>query len=1099
MIHDTENLLEKPTQERGVRAFFLSPWWLAIKVVVLFLLSLLGVPLIALAVLIFRLGYGPLDVSVVAKGFFPVVIMSGQPGKPPAASLTIGRVFLNWNGFHYGLKAPFSIKLVDAKVLDAKGQVVNLIKSSEVSLRLRSLLKGAVSINSINIQGADIHLLRQKNGDFTLDVPGGVADNAPPPKIDFSRFKLVQASDIHAIIRDEALGYSWNVTKLDIKLNALKLQKRIGFVGDINVALNFKDVVPMSFHAHGSAVELTNGETGLKWQISLDPVNPAAFVSVYPQMEGLKSANLPIGFKAEFILAASKDQSQFVLPSSLQATVTVGTGYIQVGDGIIPMIDGATEVEAKLPSTLDGALKVTMKKGLFHLASSKFPQDRAYQLAVKTSGSLSLPNVQESKLIDMMLKLDTPRVDLARIMEYWPRGISQGARDWVEENLVSGQASNFHMDIGLGSHAGWENLDIASLGGHVDAKKVKVYWMRPIPPLEDIQAKMQFVNKNKILITFFHATQIAHPDVKRIGSAGPGKIQFDKGTMEISGLMDKVQTGVVHVPISGDVRDILAILDEPKFHLFSRSAPLPLDHPQGKAKVALFVQLPLVNDIHLKDVKIRADTYLTDVSIQNIVMNRPLEGGNIHLVSTTENLALKGNGKLSGIPSSFSYAMKYAKVPSGSFSQQADVQMRLSRKEVARELPFLHDYIFGNAALSVQYRKYGSGHIDVVMHADLSQANIVTPFWEKPYHVPGTLQAVMHPVESGGNSFDSLIINAPGLRFSGRVMLSSRLPENLVEGDYILDHSQGYIRVAYPVVEGGGQKNGSIHITLNAQHIDASSYLQKDSSKTSSGFDVPPLLTGWPAAPQRPWDINAYTRDFLVEPEKIIRDVRVQVDSDGRRISRIYSNIADAGGMRLLMFRERGFRPLYFQMKDLGHFFGSIDFIKDFRGGPVDIHGYFDDEKPTAPFTGRFNVGPFHMMQAPRSLLLANNLSIYGWLLGPKPPQFDLNHIHAELELNDNIIQLKNGQAGNSSLGATFKGPIDLHKGEITVDGTIVPAFIINTLPGKLPLIGELFSPEEGGGLISATFDVRGPLNDMNVHVHPFSVLLPGILRELIQ
>ena len=46
--------------------------------------------------------------------------------------------------------------------------------------------------------------------------------------------------------------------------------------------------------------------------------------------------------------------------------------------------------------------------------------------------------------------------------------------------------------------------------------------------------------------------------------------------------------------------------------------------------------------------------------------------------------------------------------------------------------------------------------------------------------------------------------------------------------------------------------------------------------------------------------------------------------------------------------------------------------------------------------------------------------------------------------------------------------------GRLELEGTIVPSYLLNSLPGRLPLVGRLFSAEPGGGLLAATFTATG-------------------------
>jgi hypothetical protein len=54
-------------------------------------------------------------------------------------------------------------------------------------------------------------------------------------------------------------------------------------------------------------------------------------------------------------------------------------------------------------------------------------------------------------------------------------------------------------------------------------------------------------------------------------------------------------------------------------------------------------------------------------------------------------------------------------------------------------------------------------------------------------------------------------------------------------------------------------------------------------------------------------------------------------------------------------------------------------------------------------------------------------------------------------------------------------------------------------LLGHLPLVGQVFSPEKGGGVFAARYSVRGKLADPKIGINPFSALTPGFLREIFE
>ena len=74
--------------------------------------------------------------------------------------------------------------------------------------------------------------------------------------------------------------------------------------------------------------------------------------------------------------------------------------------------------------------------------------------------------------------------------------------------------------------------------------------------------------------------------------------------------------------------------------------------------------------------------------------------------------------------------------------------------------------------------------------------------------------------------------------------------------------------------------------------------------------------------------------------------------------------------------------------------------------------------------------------------------------------------------------------------------PIDAR---IDLQGTIVPAYALNSIIGNIPLIGSLLLGGEGQGLFAANYRVTGSAGDPQVSVNPLSALAPGFLRRLFQ
>jgi hypothetical protein len=99
--------------------------------------------------------------------------------------------------------------------------------------------------------------------------------------------------------------------------------------------------------------------------------------------------------------------------------------------------------------------------------------------------------------------------------------------------------------------------------------------------------------------------------------------------------------------------------------------------------------------------------------------------------------------------------------------------------------------------------------------------------------------------------------------------------------------------------------------------------------------------------------------------------------------------------------------------------------------------------------------------------------------------------------LSPGTLALGEARAYSASLGVTATGRLDRRRETLDLSGTVVPGYLLNTLPGRLPIIGRLFSLEQGGGVVAVGWRARGPLAEPEITVNPLSALTPGFLRGL--
>src|SRR5262249_43310285 len=156
-------------------------------------------------------------------------------------------------------------------------------------------------------------------------------------------------------------------------------------------------------------------------------------------------------------------------------------------------------------------------------------------------------------------------------------------------------------------------------------------------------------------------------------------------------------------------------------------------------------------------------------------------------------------------------------------------------------------------------------------------------------------------------------------------------------------------------------------------------------------------------------------------------------------------------------------------------------------GGVLTLAGDFDDATHDHALTGTVELSEFRVAHAPGLAKLLQAGTLYGLGGALSGPRLRFASLDGSFPHGGGTLELWDLRAFGPSLGLTAKGRVDLDRDTIAFDGTIVPAYLFNSLLGRLPLVGRLFSAEKGGGLIAMNYSLRGAIHDPTVGANPLS------------
>jgi len=214
-----------------------------------------------------------------------------------------------------------------------------------------------------------------------------------------------------------------------------------------------------------------------------------------------------------------------------------------------------------------------------------------------------------------------------------------------------------------------------------------------------------------------------------------------------------------------------------------------------------------------------------------------------------------------------------------------------------------------------------------------------------------------------------------------------------------------------------------------------------------------------------------------------------------------------ANGSELLGSLERtdnSTRSYNIQTENASGLFHLLGLMEGVQGGAMMLQGHlYDDMRDTngdyKQSSGRFDMVSFRARKVPTlaKILSVGSFKGFADTLNGDGIQFD--HAEFKFSLVDDLLRIKGGRAYGSAIGFTSKGDYNVATSEFAFGGTVVPAYTVNSLFSKIPILGRLLTGRKGEGLLGLGYRVTGQHSELSVLVNPLSILTPGIFRRIFE
>jgi hypothetical protein len=964
-----------------------------------------------------------------------------------------------------------NLRFADVRVVQPDEESLAAFPEISVSFSLLPLLHGQVAPTTLVVEHPVVRLIRNsagairfRFGDQDGDTPKvglEILDQlAGPARPDtpFGLMRRIAIRDATLVLDDRQGGRRWQADHVDAWLD-----RDPGILtGDLSLALPISGDKP-ELHAQ---YRYSSDQRTLDLTVELGALAPAALASLSPQFAPLAIADFPVSgtFTTRLDVA---EPSGGVSSEGARVDLRFGNGLIRserLPEGFLALQGGSLravyapesgEVRlAKLDLDLGGGSAINVKGVLSGVTLSLL------------AGTEPRPSSMPGKL-----GIELVGVPVAKFESLWPPALSQGGRRWVLANVHDGVLDEAAVQLDLAVNPSAPSAEVISAHGSMRYHDATISYFNGLTPARKVSGTATLNDKQLVFTP-------AGGSVK--------SVQITGGSLQITDLGAPVEWLAIDLAVAGPIQDILQTIDAKPLR-YAHDIGVDPARVAGRAEANLHFKLPLRRDLRLDQVQYGVKASLSGATIANVAMNRNLTDGNFALEITRPGAHLQGSSRFDGIPLSLDANLFFK--PTNDALARYRVGMSLNDEQRRRlAFDFLPGRIGGPVGVDLTYRVFDAARAEAEANLDLGSANlsVAEAGWKKPPGAPATAKLVLELRDEQITRLPQIEVKAAGLDGWFALALepaTGRIDRVDIRRLVIADDD-----VAGSVLR---RREGSWQIDVRGQSLDLSHWVRNlHKAGPQHRPDAQPSL-----------QIDANLRRLILGPQREVNDVAARLSREGAdwQAAQIDARFPNGRRLSLRSGNEQGQDNLTFRSDDLGSTLSLFDISDHIVGGQVTITGQVSDNAGKQVVAGHIEGEDYSLVRAPvfARILSLPSLSGAGIMLAGSGIPFST--LRGDFAYSDNHLVLDNLLAYGGAIGVTSNGVADLGRDRLDLQGTIVPAYALNSIIGNIPLIGSLLLGGEGQGLFAANYRVTGSATDPEVSVNPLSALAPGFLRRLFQ
>ena len=644
------------------------------------------------------------------------------------------------------------------------------------------------------------------------------------------------------------------------------------------------------------------------------------------------------------------------------------------------------------------------------------------------------------------LKVISDKINTFQLLELWPKNFQMSVYEWMLSNS-SGNINNFILNMEFSI---FDEFKLKSLKGNFEFSDIEIRYMENMPVVKNLYGKAEFFSSNIIF---------------NISSGDSENLDLIKGTVDLFDLDTDLEKANISLKIKGKNSEVIDYLDK---SIIDKNTYSELRDVSGNNIVNLDLSFPLLVNLKTEQIIYESDINIDQAVYNDFFSDADIKDFNLDILVNNSKTEFKGGGKLLGSNFTFNGNQinknnNLVNSISGNYIIRAE-SLPKSLFNIEVEDAGLIPINFKIELMTNNIFKFeGIGNLDKYgISSKFLGENIITKggrvrFIISPY---GDLNSIFFDldtenlkVEINANFDEDTLLNAEVTKLispNQDFKLKYNKKENLLK---VYGKKLNLINKELP-------KNKTNEVKKLFFESDLSQLKINQLSFTNPKFN---------------FSLNNGIFDAL-EINLVSNEVHHKVF------------IGDYESEKKFVL-ESNYLP------DLINIFGKNLGV---TRGSLKIEGYKNNLSNN--FEGMIAGKDIVFSDAPFFADFFSLFSLQGLAQKIKDGGIIFDKLNAKYEFGDEKLRIIDSLLKGSELGIQFDSVIGLDSDYFLTNGSIIPAYTLNTLITKFPIVGDIItagSPEDG--LIGANFKIENNNSgELEVSYNPISVFVPNIIKNFL-